>query len=107
MKQGEAKFIRKALRAAKAAGFVPVSVYDGGEHQRGKSRVMLESEVIDACASVDDSVIRFERPQAEGKSIKAWARVILGNDPDGSEVIADNSIVPGFAEAMDKILEEI
>ncbi len=34
MKPGESRMIRKALRYARAEGFLPVSVYDGEEHQR-------------------------------------------------------------------------
>lgn len=106
MTPGEKRHIKLALQAASAAGFVPVSVFDGEEHQRGVTRIMTETEVINACDSVDDSFVHFRKLVApmDPAGAKAWARVILGNAADGSEVIADNSVTPGFAEAMDKLM---
>lgn len=101
MKPGERGAIQRILRAAKKAGFDAVAVYDGEKMQRGKDKVMNEREVIEACDSVDDSFIHFRN--AEGR--KAWTRIILGNAADGSELPADNSVVPGFAEAMDSLCE--
>ena len=42
-----------------------------------------------ACESVDDSHIHFVNLNSQQS--RQWARVILGNARDGSEVIADNS----------------
>lgn len=108
MTPGEQTQIRRALQLARDAGFLAISVFDGEEHQLGAAKTMTDDEVIASCDSVDDSRIHFAQAGVEEPKPRhwAWARVILGNAEDGSEVIADNSIVPGFAEAMDKLLED-
>ena len=89
MTPGERKHIRAALREAANVGFYPVYVYDGEACQRGAAQFMLDSEVLAACESVDDSHIHFVNLNSQQS--RQWARVILGNARDGSEVIADNS----------------
>lgn len=105
---GEGRMVRKALRAVKAAGFVPVCVDDGGDELvKGAGKVMLEREVMDAVFAVDDATVLFRKFDRSGAVLaKAWFRVILGNARDGSEAIADNSVTPGFAEALDAVVFE-
>jgi len=91
MTPGERKHIRAALRLARQVGYVPIYVFDGEEKQRGAKREMTDAEVIAACDSVDDSHIHFINEVDFQVPVRAWARVILGNARDGSEVIADNS----------------
>lgn len=91
MTNGEKTVIRTALRLARQVGYVVAYVYDGEEKQRGAAPEMTDAEVIEACASVDDSYIHFKNSVDFQVPVRAWARIILGNARDGSEVIADNS----------------
>lgn len=108
MTPGERGAIQRIIRSAKAAGFIAFYVYDGeatqwsAKHVRGRTLIpMTEPEVLAACESVDDSHIHFRNEAGA----KAWARIVLGNAEDGSELPADNSITPGFAEAMDRVTD--
>lgn len=105
MTNGEKRAIREALKQALRAGFVPVSVFDGERSVKGACPVMTDREVIDACASVDDSHINFKNERDYRVPVRAWARVILGNASDGSEVIADNSThIDAFDKAMSRAM---
>lgn len=105
MTPGERTQIRKAVRAVKAQGFHPVAVDDGGDDLiRGVNVIMKESEVLDAVGAVDDAYVLFRTDDNIKKPRRAWFRVVLGNAKDGSEVIADNTVTPGFAEALDAIM---
>ena len=97
MTNGEKNGIKRALVEALRAGWHPVGVFDGGEMQRGAQAHMTGAEVIAACGSVDDSHIHFKHADTNRR---AWARIILGNASDGSEVIADNAGTPDFDRAM-------
>ena len=104
MTPGERSQIRKALRAVHAAGFLPTSVDDGGDELvYGGKPYMTETEVMGAVGAVDDAYVHF-RTQDNVKPRRAWFRVVFGNAKDGSEVIADNTVTPGFAEAIDSIM---
>ena len=106
MTNGEKRVIREALRQALRAGFVPVRVFDGEEIIKGAMPVMTDREVIDACASVDDSHIHFKNDRDYQVPVRTWARVILGNASDGSEVIADNSANnDAFDSAMSRAMD--
>lgn len=105
MTPGEHKEIRKALRAVAKAGFHPVKVDDGGdEYITGAKSVMTEKEVLDAVDAVEDATVFFKGTDQLGRVRGAWMRCIMGNAKDGSEVIADNSVTPGFAEALDALI---
>lgn len=108
MTPGERGAIQRIVREAKTVGFLVYGVWDGEEFQRHpeytKERPvpMTEAQVCEACASVDDSSIRFRH--ADGRI--ASALIVLGNAPDGSELPADNScgdILQDFADAMDRV----
>lgn len=104
MTNGEKQRIRNALRLARMVGYQVTFVYDGGSVVKGKHPEMTDAEVINACASVDDSHIHFVNPNAEYPH--QWARVILGNARDGSEVIADNSCSDqAFDDAMAQAMQ--
>lgn len=104
MTSGERAQIRKALRAVQAAGFRPTSVDDGGDELvYGGDPYMTETEVLGAVGAVDDARVNFRSQDAKPR--RAWFYVVLGNAEDGSEVIADNSVTPGFAEALDALME--
>lgn len=104
MTSGERTKIYEALRAVNAAGFYPVAVDDGGDELiYGGNPVLTDTEVLGAVSAVDDSYVHF-RTQDNAKPRRAWFRVVLGNAKDGSEVIADNTVTPGFAEALDSIM---
>lgn len=103
MTPGERTQIRRAIRAAQGAGFYPVAVDDGGDELiYGGTPYMTETEVLGAVGAVDDARVKFLTLGIPKR--KAWFYVVLGNAKDGSEVIADNSVTPGFAEAMDSIM---
>lgn len=105
MTPGERTQIRRAIRAAQDAGFYPVAVDDGGDELiYGGNPIMTETEVLGAVGAVDDARVHF-RTQDNAKPRRAWFFVVLGNAKDGSEVIADNSVTPGFDEAMDSIMQ--
>jgi len=97
MTTGEQNGIKRAIVEALRAGWSPVCVFDGEEMQYGKQVHMTSAEVIAACESVDDSHIHFKHAATNRR---AWARIILGNASDGSEVIADNAGVLDFDRAM-------
>ena len=104
MTNGEKQRIRNALRLARMVGYQAVGVYDGEEMIKGKHPEMTDAEVIAACESVDDSHIHFVNPN--GRHFRQWARVILGNARDGSEVIADNSCSDqSFDNAMSQAMQ--
>jgi hypothetical protein len=100
MTSGEKRSIVQMLLTVAAHGWHAVYVFDGEERQRGAGAEMTFAEVIEACDSVDDSHIHFHRVNG-ATTHKAWVRIILGNASDGSEVCADHSVSPGFAQAMD------
>lgn len=79
----ERKVVRKLVRVAKANGFIPVRVYDGGDEP---VLVRLEREVMSAVFAVDDCRVVFKHPLDD----KAHCAVIvLGNS--GWDCIADCS----------------
>lgn len=104
MTSGERTQIRRALRAVQAAGFYPVAVDDGGHRLvYGGKPILTETEVLGAVSAVDDARVHF-RTQDNAKPRRAWFYVVLGNARDGSEVIADWTVTPGFTEAIDSIM---
>ncbi len=97
----EKKVVRNLVREMKKAGWESYAVNDGEEIVKCR----LESEVMDAVFSVDESWIKFKKIIADGSSIKRSAYIVLGND--GYDAIADNSLsnpnIPedDFAAVMD------
>lgn len=101
----ERKVVRKLVRVAKAHGFIPVRVYDGGDEP---VPVRLEHEVLDAVFAVDDCRVYFRHP-AEAKA--HCAVIVLGNS--GWDCIADASTGPAWdvviaeVEAYAEVFEEV
>ena len=91
----ERKVVRKLVRVAKANGFRPVRVYDGGDEP---VLVRLEQEVLDAVFAVDDCRVYFKHP-AEAKA--HCAVIVLGNS--GWDCIADASMGP----LWDPVIKEV
>ena len=97
MQSIEKTMILKAIRAAKTAGFSVTGVNDGGDFVPCRT----EEETLSAVDSVDDSVIYLKK-EAKGDEPERGASlvVVLGN---GEDCLADHSLTPGFAEAMDTV----
>lgn len=74
----ERKIVRKVVRTLKAAGFVPVKVWDSQEYVDA----VTETEVLDAVFAVDDSTIHF----APATDLEDWGHrgvyIVLGNGID-------------------------
>lgn len=88
---GERKAARKLVRAARAAGYL-VSVWEGEDWAIRRSD--KESDILQALGSTGQDRLDFIQPAASdtGKVTRAgWALLIYGNDPDGSELVADCS----------------
>ena len=80
---GERCYARKLVRNLLSRG-LSVSVFDGGEWTVVRSR--KEGEILEALATTDmDELIASDDAGAR----KGWFQLIWGNDPDGSELIAD------------------
>lgn len=91
----ERKIVRKLVRVAKAHGYAPTKVYDGGDEP---VKVRLEREVLDAVFAVDDCRVYFKHP-AEVKA--HCAVIVLGNS--GWDCITDASTGP----AWDAVINEV
>ena len=83
---GEARVARKLVRAALAAGYA-ISVNDGEAWTVKRST--REREILDALATTGEDWLRLYLP-ATGESAGTF-QLIYGNDPDGSELIADHT----------------
>lgn len=81
----EKKVVRNLIREMKKAGWEAYAVNDGEELVKCR----LESEVMDAVFSVDESGIKFKK-NVGGVCLKRSALIVLGND--GYDAIADNSL---------------
>lgn len=101
----ERKVVRKLVRVAKAHGYEPTKVYDGGDEP---VKVRLEREVLDAVFAVDDCLVYFKHP-AEAKA--HCAVIVLGNS--GWDCIVDASMsalwdaVMIEVEAYAEVFEEV
>lgn len=88
---GEARVVRKLVRAALAAGYA-IGVNDGEEWTVKRST--STKVIFDALATTGEDVIRISA--ADPCKTVGWHsagsfELIYGNDPDGSEVISDHS----------------
>lgn len=83
---GEARVARRLVRAALAAGYT-ISVNDGEEWTVKRST--REREILDALASTGEDMLRLRLP-ASGEAVGSFW-LVYGNDPDGSELIADHT----------------
>jgi len=90
----ERKVVRKLIRVAKARGWTPVRV-DCGDTLTTSP---LESDILDAVFSVDESVVRFRKDGVRGVHC---AVIILGND--GYDCIADASSSPEWDEVTEEV----
>lgn len=86
----EHELIDFLFKAARAAGFIPKYVWDGGAYVRSDEDQVLK----DAIFSVDDSTVAFEHPTLGTHN----AFIVLGND--GWDAIADCSEGPGWDEVI-------
>lgn len=82
---GERAYARKLVRNILSRGW-HIGVHDGEERTVHHSR--KESEILDALATTEmDELLVTD---ASGKRV-GWFMLIWGNDPDGSELVADCS----------------
>lgn len=89
----EKNVVRNLIREMKKAGWAAYAVDDGGyECGEGLVKCRLESEVMDAVFSVDESWIKFKK-YVGGVCLKRSALIVLGND--GYDAIADYSLSNG------------
>lgn len=98
----EKMIIRRTIRELKAAGFVPVTVWDSEEYVPATTA----RKVIETLDAVDyNCTVHF----APAKNRKAWGNLgvvfVLGN---GIDVISDYHCGnPEFSEAMDRVSEYV
>lgn len=83
---GEARVARRLVRAALAAGYT-ISVNDGEEWTVKRST--RERAILDALATTGGDLLRLRLPASAEAVGSFW--LIYGNDPDGSELIADHT----------------
>jgi hypothetical protein len=88
---GEARVVRKLVKAAIAAGY-SVSVNDGGEWTVKRST--STKTIFDALATTGEDTIRISA--ADPSKTTGWHGagsfwLIYGNDPSGEELISDHS----------------
>lgn len=86
---GERKAARKLVRAARAAGYL-VSVWEGEDWAIRQSD--KETAILQALGSTGQDRLDFIQPAANAADTPTragWALLIYGNDPDGSELVAD------------------
>lgn len=86
----EHELVAFLFKTARAAGFIPIKVWDGEETIRGADRAL-----IDAIFSVDESSAYFKHPDQDSAHV---AFIVLGND--GYDAICDNSVGPGWDEVI-------
>lgn len=97
----ERTLVRVTIAEMRKAGFVPVSVYDGGEYVPAKTR----AAVLDAVFAVDTSTIHF----APVDALEAWGclgvYVVCGN---GTSCLSDWHMGDAkFGKAMQKVMQRI
>lgn len=96
MTLGESTKLTEFLNAMVAKGWSLHSVSDG-EDRTDTSTI---DEVIKVVESVDESWIYIAAPES-GKRHTLF--VVLGNDPDGGEVICDTSVHDDIEAAFDAV----
>ncbi|MBS0984253.1 hypothetical protein [Gluconobacter cerinus] len=86
---GEQKAVRKIVKTARASGFL-ISIWEGEDWAIRRSD--NEAEILKALGSTGQDRIDFVRPpadQSEKPTRAGWVLLVYGNNPDGSEVVAD------------------
>lgn len=95
MNTAETREFRKLVRIATAHGFELIGIYDGEEMEKPRS----VKEAVEILNNLDDAHIHF-RNYETGQ--KFWARLIMGNASDGSELIADHAANAAGEAIMDR-----
>ncbi len=92
---GEALVARKLIRRILARGWL-ISVYDGEEYSVKRSN--CESHILrNLCQTgLDDIFVMNSNGEYLGRLMLVW-----GNDPDGSELIADHSVSDAITDLVD------
>lgn len=80
----EARAARRLIRAALAEGW-QISVNDG--YETTVVRETREKPIFDALCTTGEDIITIHMPISRKSGGSFW--LIYGNDPDGSELIAD------------------
>lgn len=99
----ERKIVRSIVEQAMLAGWIPHQIDDGGDFVTVRtssipSVAAMQRKVLDVVESVHESRIFFRR---EDNNRRAWALIIPGN---GRDCLSDYSAIPGFDEAMEKVV---
>lgn len=98
MTEGERTYVRKLVRNLLSRGLY-LDVHDGEEWVLRDGRQL--ERVMDALGHTDmDEIVARDAPR--GKRM-GWFMLVYGNDPDGSEVIADCTA----NDLCDKVCNEV
>ena len=92
---GERKAVRRLVRHLQAAGWSVPKVWDGGEWVRTRTI----GAVVDTVFSVDDSLIHAVKGEARHN-----VYIVLGNAPDGSEIVCDYGFTDGDPDGFDAVM---
>lgn len=105
---GERQAVRRLLRHLTANGFRVVGVYDG-ESMHRDAVAKGEDGILDIVFNLDESSIRVMTGERQPIKNAHGIYIVLGNAPDGSEVVADWNFYKddsdGFDAVMDAFLE--
>jgi hypothetical protein len=123
---GERKVIMRILQELRAAGYAPVAVHDGEvTHFIDTDDVMTDSDEVDNppeemshdltdsqvfafLDNLDEATLHFTH-----QNRRTWGNrgcmFVMGNDPDGREVLSDHHYPEGedFSRILDKITNEL
>ncbi len=91
---GEAREARKLVRRILAKGWF-ISIFDGEDYPVKRSN--CESQILrNLCQTgIDELIVRERSGKFIGRVIVVW-----GNDPDGSELVADHSVNDSINELV-------
>jgi len=94
---GERAAVRRLLRALTAGGWGLAGIFDGEVMERPKT----EAEAMALVFNLDESSLRVRRPGGKVHGIL----IVLGNHPDGSEVVADWNYTDGDPDGFDAFMD--
>ncbi len=101
--------LRRLLAHMAASGFRVYAVYDGGEDEEETERTVgyTDAEVESVVFDVDECSLYVRREAGP----RHWVQIVLGNAPDGSELVCDYSYSVGetaddFKAVMDGFVVE-
>lgn len=96
----ERRIVANLIAHLQAAGFEPVSVYDGEDTTLAQDA----KEAMECVFSVDQAWIHFSRPR---NKLRHGVFLVVGN---GTDIVSDSTVSsrdPGFDVAVDTFLDRI